>query len=183
MAMVTPGVLQDFSGSGGKLSTHCCVFSTALLERGEKRVRARPCYLIGERRSTSNAKITVRWFGRPGSWSPCSSPTPRTTQEVGDAPGQADPHVSVTTAPHGRVTDPLGPHASENLRNRAVMATDAWDHAVGAFIWLMVHAGVIQSWAKIRDRSWPSCTFFFFYFISPFFYFVFFSILNSKFEF
>ena len=123
--------------------THCCVFSMVLLEKGEKRVRAQRCYLKGERQSTSDAKIMVRWFGRLGSWSPRSSPTPRTNREVGDAPGQADPHVGVTTAPRGRVTDPLGPHASENLRNRAVMATDAWGHAVGASIWLMGHAGVI----------------------------------------
>jgi hypothetical protein len=48
-----------------------------------------------------------------------------------------DPHVSVTTAPRGRVTDPLGPHASENRRKRAVMATDVWGHIVGASILLM----------------------------------------------
>jgi hypothetical protein len=45
----------------------------ALLEKGGKRVRVQPCYLIGERRSTSDARITARWFGRQGSRSPRSS--------------------------------------------------------------------------------------------------------------
>jgi hypothetical protein len=48
-------------------------------------------------------------------------------------------HASASS--HARADDGPAPHSSEIQRNRAVMASDAWGHAVGAPLWLMGRAG------------------------------------------
>jgi hypothetical protein len=94
-----------------------------------------------------------------------------------------DPHVSVTTVPRGRVTDPLGSHTSEKKRNRAVMATDAWGHAVGASIWLMGHVEVLQNWAKKKVGAQVSSPRLFFFFYILFCFTFEFGIQDLKFKF